>query len=119
MSEFTKTVEGVQVIDFEKTKGRKIHEWLTKELWNQGSDFLTCGGVKTNILWWPYQNICKVCLGGAFVFKYEKRLEASEEVIKFAQLIKTEKNCDDLVGWNDAPERTFEEVLALCKEYDI
>lgn len=59
--------------------------------------------------------VCFCLIGAVFKlhpFSFDDRQNLYEK-------IETKVPRGDIVGWNDAPERTHEEVLALLKELDI
>lgn len=57
---------------------------------------------------------CKWCLQGAI-----NKVYADDADKRFNTNIKLRASVGMLFDWNDAPERTFEEVLAKCKELGI
>lgn len=111
------------VININEVRGKKIHEWLTEEMWTKGYNFRTADGVYFNNLNSAIgasyiSKICKVCLLGALLCKHEDR--TSEEYLKDERRISGRLNLINWpVDWNDAPERTFSDVITLLKELDI
>lgn len=59
------------------------------------------------------------CLGGAIIYCYGEdytRVELSDQVLR---KVMNKIGTDDIVEWNDDPDRTFAEVKALIEELDI
>lgn len=92
----------------------KIRELLTdKSKWTKGYDAQDISGERTSPM--SEEAVCW-CLAGALHRCYlpEQRQEIQDKIglnisILFASI----------VGWNDMPDRTFEEVKALVEELDI
>lgn len=62
------------------------------------------------------QEACKWCLFGGIRRVYDYGTEACKVISKIEKRIAP---ADHIIQWNDAPERTWEEVHALLKELDI
>jgi hypothetical protein len=81
----------------------KVYELLAKpEAWLQGGPVIYQGGKEVS---W--------CLMVALDKVY------GADASHHTDIIKAKTKSYSIVSWNDAPERTHEEVLALCKELDI
>lgn len=89
----------------------KIHELLDKpEKWTKDANArdkegYTIGATNPKAVCW--------CLYGSMFKCYE------EEQRQIADRVRAEFRPGSFVEWNDAPERTFEEVRALCLKLDI
>lgn len=93
----------------EKEQPVKIKDFLTKENWTKGAYARDQCNYTINFM---SPLACKFCLMGAFL--RHNQIMSSQ----FKSLI------DELGGvliseWNDAPERTFEDVHNLCVKLDI
>ena len=96
----------------------KLKEFYTdKSKWAQYVFYNMCGGC---CLTGALQKCYPVALGDGVEGK-EKRLEVEDKIHKaiLEKNIKRGRCGDSIIGWNDAPERTFEEVKALVEELDV
>lgn len=62
------------------------------------------------------------CLAGALHLCYpdtSSRLEVKERVLKYIYNYSSKQIYNSIEGWNDAPERTFDEVKKLVEALDI
>ena len=86
------------VVDMSK----KIHEQITPETWNHTGDV---GGVEYSKCIWLWCTERYAFSWGATLTK----------VLDYFQT----KNLMEIYRWNDAPERTFDDVLTVLKELDL
>lgn len=97
----------------------KMKELLTKpEAWTQGLYARDTEGRsasphgETTVCW---------CLIGALIRTYNpmKKLASTPEAEEIERRIADEIHSVDIADWNDSPDRTHAEVLALCEKLDI
>lgn len=96
----------------------KLKEFYTdKSKWTQDEFY---NGRGAYCLLRALQKCYPVALGDGVEGK-EKRLEVEDKIRKaiLEKNIKRGRFGDSIIGWNDAPERTFEEVKALVEELDV
>ena len=82
------------------------------EKWTQGSSARDPSGKSWHV---EYEHACCWCLWGAIRFCYPNIYQAAqiEERVRQVLLI------GSIVDWNDAPERTYEEVMAVVEKAGI
>lgn len=99
------------------SKVKKIHEWLTEEMWIKGHNFITTTGETADGYVLNLTNICGCCLSGALLLKTGNNMNL---FLVDDKKIQNKLNIYDwAVDWNDLPERTFDDVITLCRELDI
>lgn len=76
------------------------------ERWIQNSAYTTDDGK-----FLPMEECTRFCIAGAIEFIYGAN-ERSYNLVNHSM-------SNSIFGWNDAPERTFEEVLEKCKKLGI
>lgn len=67
--------------------------------------------------WGKFDRAVKFCLYGACKYIYDPTYKLEQRPKEITRLYNSIN--DSVVEWNDAPERTFEEVLAKVKELGI
>lgn len=101
-----------QIIDFLTF----MHDWLTPEgRWCQHESYEWNPSAGYNDL----SNVLSACLIGASAIACEAVCSAHDYHADKSALRAIERqiaNSDDVIGWNDAPERTQEDVLLLIKQ---
>lgn len=106
------------MLDLEVCRTKKIHEWLTEDIWTKGINYVGNNGARylspENV---DYYGLCKMCLQGAILLRYPEYYDVMD-MIK-SKLSNNQPIAINITMWNDAEHRTFEEVHALCKELDI
>lgn len=92
----------------------KIQELLSSpEKWTKG---LNAKDKQNNCVSpWSENAVCW-CIYGAILKCYSESLKTTEEMVEKATYA---SGWQVLSAWNDAPERTFEEVKALIEKLDI
>jgi len=83
----------------------KVHELITKKTWKRGK---------------AEKGAC--CVGQWIENVYQSNADRIIAIVKIAGRVHPKVEgyyMGAVIGWNDAPERTFEEVLAILKELDI
>lgn len=89
----------------------KAYELLdSREKWCQGYTALDKQG---NVVWSASEDACAYCIVGA-VLRCYPRDQQSTTFDKLSNVLQRGAST-----WNDAPERTWEEVHALLKRLDI
>lgn len=101
----------------------KIYELLEKpESWCQNTYAMNKDG--HSLMWYNCPDACKWCLMGA-IFKLYDPHESDKIMDKVKSKLSTNTltsygyNLSSIAKWNDDPDRTHAEVLALTKELDI
>jgi len=97
----------------------KAHELLSDaSKWTKGAFAKNKDGIRTN---YSSRNAVCWCLLGAMDKCYDKSGWEFQFALfnKLRTVIKTKYNITGVSKFNDAPERTFEEVHNLLKELDI
>ena len=88
-------------------KNRKVHEQITEETWCKGG---TTYDKQCMVLW-----IVSVYGNDAIRFAHYERIKT-----ELGYLVDNEcYRLKDIYNWNDAPERTFDDILALLRKLDI
>jgi hypothetical protein len=95
----------------------KAYELLSgPEKWTKGRlaadrDGDSCGPLSDRATCW--------CISGALIRCYGKQCSAVMSVNAALRNRRMMKDTDVVPDWNDAPERTYEEVVGLLRELDI
>lgn len=84
---------------------KKLYEIINKDNWCKGRNYLDANLL--SYIFCPTNPVC-MCLG-AFV-SYKCGIGAYTTLTK---------ELGSIPGWNDAPERTVEEVIELCRRHNI
>lgn len=100
-------IESEQMLTFDPSK--KIHEQITEETWCKGTAYRDRHGTPTGT-----STACQACAEawGQEIYGRVARNGARGQFRRVNGIIK-------IVSWNDAPERTFSEVLAAFKAADL
>lgn len=96
----------------------KIRELLSDESkWTKGSYARHING---NSIGPRQDNACSWCLLGSIYKCYGFRSEFfRSKFFKVFENLRIKLKGNDITAWNDAPERTFEDVKKLVEELDI
>lgn len=100
----------------------KVKELLADpSAWTQGSMAKGADGNDTCVFGPSSISACKWCLLGAIARCYHTRPAICGQVIKKVHEALVHKGLENgsIVSWNDMPERTHAEVLALVTELDV
>ena len=95
----------------------RVHELLASpSSWTQHCTARDWNGEGTMS---QFQDATKWCLMGALIKCYAGAECAHTLALQFACQKITSRIKQGIMGWNDHPDRTHKEVLALCEELDV
>lgn len=96
----------------------KLHELLSDpSRWTKGATARnSIGNIVSS---YDPTAVCFCLIGAIFRIYPDDYPNAFNERVAIHKQLEGRLSNHDIVGWNDAPERTHEEVLALLKELDI
>lgn len=102
----------------------KVHEWLTEEKWTKGAmardvDGGVAAAVAERAVCWCATGAILKTYGPGRLYTIRNYPAETMRLRLQRHVFKKYERSKGLIEWNDAPERTFDEVLTAFKELDM